>query len=90
MCEKGRDTETKGTANSYRSVKKPGGKQRRIRKNEEHEMEVEIEKVLKARKEAHSAAEISDREEPIAHHQRKQEIQQHASFPKEYVSKVDF
>ena len=48
MC----DTETtEGTANSYGSLKKPGRLQRRIPKNEEHEMEVEIEKVVKAQKE---------------------------------------
>ena len=42
MYEKGRDTETtEGTANSYTSLKKP---------------EVEIEKVVKAQKEAQSAA----------------------------------
>ena len=64
----GRDTETtEGTANSYRSLKKPGRLQRRIPKDEKHEMEVEIEKVVKAQKEAHSAAEIADREEQIAH-----------------------
>ena len=64
----GRDTETtEGTANSYRSPKKPGRLQRRIPKNEKHEVEVVIEKVVKAQKEAQSAAETGDREEQIAH-----------------------
>ena len=40
---------------------------RRILKNEKHEMEVEIEKIVKAQNEAQSAAEIADREEQIAH-----------------------
>ena len=66
--EKEYDTETtEGAANSYRSLKKPGRAQRRIPKNEKHEMEVEIEKVVKAQTEAQSAAEIADREEQIAH-----------------------
>ena len=34
--------------------------------NEKHEMEVEIEKVVMAEKEAQSAAEVADREEQIA------------------------
>ena len=46
---------------------KPGRLQRRKPKNEEHEMEVEIEKVVKAQEEAQSAAEVADREEQIAH-----------------------
>ena len=54
-------------ANSYRSLKKPGRLRRRKPKNEKHEMEVEIEKVVKAQKEAQSAAEVADREEQIAH-----------------------
>ena len=54
------------TANSYRSLKKPGRLQRRIPKDEKHEMEVEIEKVVKAQKDQ-SAAEIADREEQIAY-----------------------
>ena len=63
----GRDTETtERTANSYRSLQKPGRMQRRIPKNEKHEMDVEIEKVVKAQKEAQPAAEIADREEHIA------------------------
>ena len=37
-----------------------------IPKNEKHEIEVEIEKVVKAQKEAQSAAEVADREEQIA------------------------
>ena len=41
--------------------------QRRIPKYEKHEMEVEIEKVVKAQKEAQSAAEVADRGEHIAH-----------------------
>ena len=45
--------------------------QRRIPKNEQHEMEVEIEKVVKAWKEAQSAAEIADREKRIADKKRK-------------------
>ena len=65
---KGLDTgTTEGTANSYRSLKKPGRVQRSIPKNEKHEMEVEIEKVVKAQKEAPSAAEVADREDHIAH-----------------------
>ena len=32
-----------------------------------HEMEVEVEKVVKAQKEAQSAAEIADKEEQMAH-----------------------
>ena len=40
--------------------------QRRIPKDEKHEMEVEIEKVVKAQKDQ-SAAEIADREEQIAY-----------------------
>ena len=64
----GCDTETtEGAANSYRSLKKPGRLQRRIPKNEKHEMEVEIEKVVKAQKDAQSAAEVADRVEQIAH-----------------------
>ena len=39
----------------------PGRLQRRKPKNEKHEMEVEIEKVVKAQKEAQSAAEVADR-----------------------------
>ena len=59
----GRDTKTtEGKANSYRSLRKPGRLQRRIPKKK-HEMEVEIEKVVKAQKEVQSAAEIADREE---------------------------
>ena len=38
-----------------------------IPKNEKVEMEVEIENVVKAQKDAQSAAEIADREEQIAH-----------------------
>ena len=41
--------------------------QRRKQKNEKHEMEVEIEKVVKAQKETQSAAEVADGEEQIAH-----------------------
>ena len=41
--------------------------QRRIPKNEKHEMEVEIEKAVKAQKEAQSAAEIAGRQEQTAH-----------------------
>ena len=64
----GRDTETaEGKANNYRSLKKPGRLQRGIPKNEKHEVEVEIEKVVKAQKEAQSTAEIADREEQNAH-----------------------
>ena len=64
----GCDTETTGgAANSNRSLKKPGRLQRRKPKNEKHEMEVEIEKVVKAQTEAQSAAEVADREEQIAH-----------------------
>ena len=37
------------------------------RRTKKHELEVEIEKVVKAWKEAQSAAEIADREEQIAH-----------------------
>ena len=48
-------------------LKKPGRLQRRIPKNEKHEMEGEIEKVVKAHEEAQSAAEVADREEQIAH-----------------------
>ena len=40
--------------------------QRRIPKDEKHEMDVEIEKVVKAQKDQ-SAAEIADREEQIAY-----------------------
>ena len=58
---------TGGVANSDRSLKKPGRLQRRKPKNEKHEMEVEIEKVAKAQKEAQSAAEVADREEQMAH-----------------------
>ena len=62
MYEKARDTgTTEGTANSYRTLKKPGRLQRRIPKNEKHEMEVEIEKVIKAQEETQSPAEIADR-----------------------------
>ena len=39
----------------------------RWKKNEKHEMEVEIEKVVKAQKEAQPAAEVADREGQIAH-----------------------
>ena len=86
----GRDTETtEGTANSYRSPKKPGRLQRRIPKNEKHEMEVEIENLVKAHKEAQSVAEIADREEPTCTQQRKQDNEQHASYAKEYVAKVE-
>ena len=64
----GRDTETtEGTANSCRSLKKAGRLQRRIPKNAKHAMKVEIEKVVKAQKEVQSAAEITDREEQVAH-----------------------
>ena len=43
------DTETtEGARHSYRSLKKPGRLQQRKPKNEKHEMEVEIEKVVKA------------------------------------------
>ena len=64
----GCDTETIGhAANSYRSLKKQGRLQRRKPKNEKHEMQVEIEKVVKAQKEAQSAAEVADREEQIAY-----------------------
>ena len=38
-----------------------GRLQRRKPKNEKHEMEVEIEKVVKAQKEAQSAAEVTER-----------------------------
>ena len=62
----GCDTETTA-ANSYRSLKKPGRLQRRIPKNEKHKMEVEIELVAKAQKEAQSAAETADRDQQIAH-----------------------
>ena len=55
------------TANSYRSLKKPGRLQRRKPKSEKHEMEVETEKAVKASKEAQSAAEVTDREAQIAH-----------------------
>ena len=66
---KGSDTETiEGAANSYRSPKKPGRPQRKKPKNEKHEIEVEIEKVVKAQKEAQSVAEVADREEQSAHH----------------------
>ena len=41
--------------------------QRRKPKNEKHEMEVEIEKVVEASKAAQSAAKIADREEQTAH-----------------------
>ena len=41
--------------------------QRRKPKNEKHEMEVEIDKVVKAQKEAQSTAKVADREEQIAH-----------------------
>ena len=58
---------TEGAVNSCRSLKKPGRLQRRFPKNEKHEMEGEIEKVVKAQKEARSAAEVADREEHIAH-----------------------
>ena len=68
MCRNGGDTGTTGGAtNSYRSLKMPGRLQRRKPKNEKHVMEVEIEKVVKARKEAQSAAELAHREEQIAH-----------------------
>ena len=68
MCRKGGDTEaTGGAANSCRSLKKPCRLQRRKPKNEKHEMEVEIKKVVKAQKEAQSAAEVADRKEQIAH-----------------------
>ena len=60
----------KGTANRYRSLKKPGRLQRRIPKNEKHEMEVEIEKVAKAQKKVLSAVEIADRGEQIAHNKK--------------------
>ena len=57
---------TGGAANSYRSLKQPGRLQRRKPKNEKHEMEVEIEKGVKAQKEAQSAAEVADKEEQIS------------------------
>ena len=60
-------TQKQQVAHSYRSLKKPGGLQRRKPKNEKHEMDVEIDKVVKAHKEAQSAAEVADREEEIAH-----------------------
>ena len=64
----GRHTETtEGTANSYRSLKKPDRLQRMIPKHEKHEMEVAIGKVVKAPKEAQSAAEVAHREEQIVH-----------------------
>ena len=46
--------------------------QRRKPKNEKHEMEVEIEKVVKAQKEAQSAAEVADRKEQTAHNNENQ------------------
>ena len=49
--------------NNSRSLKKPERLQRRKPKNEKHEMEVEIEKVVKAQKDAQSATEVADREE---------------------------
>ena len=86
MCEKGRDTETtEETANSFRSLKKPGQLQRRFPKNEKHEMEVEIEKVVKSQKEVQSAAEMADREEQIAHNKESRIT----SSAKEYVAKVE-
>ena len=51
-------------------------------------MEVEIEKVVKAQKEAYSAAEAADRG-TICTQQRKQDNKQHASYAKEYVAKVE-
>ena len=51
---------TGGAANSCRSLKKPGRMQRRKSKNEKHEMEVEIEKIVKAQNEAQSAVEVAD------------------------------
>ena len=71
----GCDTETTGVAaNRCRSLKDPCQLQRRFPKNEKHEMEIEIEKVAKAQKEAH---------------ERKQDNEQHASYAKECVAKVE-
>ena len=57
----------KGQQTVTDSLKKPGRMQKRIPKNGKHEMEVEIEKVAKALKEAQSAAEVPAREEQSAH-----------------------
>ena len=86
---KGSDTETiEGAANSYRSLKKPGRPQRKKPKNEKHEIEAEIEKVVKAQKEAQSAAEVADRGTKCTP-QRKQGNEQQASYTREYVAKVE-
>ena len=53
--------------NRYRSLKEPGRLQRTKPKNEKLEMEVQIEKVVKAQKEAQSADEVADREEQTSH-----------------------
>ena len=63
--------------------------QRRKPKNEKHEMEVEIDKVVKAQKEAQSTAKVADREETNCTQQRKQDNEQQASYAKEYVAKVE-
>ena len=52
-------------------------------------MEVEIEKVVKAQKEAQSAAEVTDREEQFAHNKESRDNEQQASYAKEYVAKVE-
>ena len=51
-------------------------------------MEVEIEKVVKAQKEAQSAIQVADTEEQIAHN-KEHDHEQKASYAKEYVSKVE-
>ena len=65
---KGLDTgTTEGTANGYRSLKKPGREQRSIPKNENMRWRLRSKKVVKAQKEAPSVAEVADREDQIAH-----------------------
>ena len=64
------DTETTGgTANRHRSLKKPGRLQRRKPKNENMRWRLRSRSLQEAQEEAQSAAEVSDRDEQIAHNQ---------------------
>ena len=81
---KGSDTETTGVAaNRYRSLKKPGRLPRRKPKNENMRW-----RLRSRRKEAQSAAGIADRETNCTQ-QRRQDNEQHASYPKDYFAKVE-